>query len=414
MLLPVAMSKNLQSEVTIAGGGLVGNALAIALGRAGVQVCVVDPLPEETQAAASFDGRTSAIAHASVLILKHIGAWDFIAPEAGPIYDIRVNDQNKPGFVHYHYRDVGDQPFGYIVPNYVLRRGLYKALKQTPNITAIYGQKVVDYSADAHHAHVTLDNGRQVSALLLAAADGRFSTLRDKAGIKSHVIAYGQAALVTSITHEHPHEGLALETFFPEGPFAALPLKDPHQSGIVWTVREEEAADYMQLDEAEFLAAIERRFGGIGSYWGKVQSMGKRFSYPLKLMHAKNFIAKRFVLVGDSAHGIHPIAGQGVNLGYRDVAVLAELIETQRSLGLDVGADGLLQQYARRRKWDSLSMTASTDGLNRLFSNHSEFLGLARRSGLQLVEKAPPLKRFFMRHAMGMVGKRLPKMMQEA
>lgn len=401
-----------RTDIVIAGGGLVGNALAIALAREGIRVTVVDPLPEETQKAASFDGRTSAISFGSVKILSAIDVWQHIAPHAGPIYDIRVCDQNRPGFVHYHYKDIGDEPFGYIVENQYIRTGLYKTLQQTPNITALYGKKVTGYTADDNAATATLDDGSTITASLLVAADGRFSGLRDKAGLDSRVIAYDQAALVTVIEHEKHHEGLALETFFPEGPFAALPLIDGHRSGIVWTVREGDAASYMQLPEGDFIAGIQSRLGGEGGAWGKVKATGKRFSYPLKLMHADVFYAKRFVLVGDAAHGIHPIAGQGVNLGYRDVAVLAQLITDQRKLGLDIGADSVLTHYQRWRKLDSVSMTASTDGLNRLFSNNSKLLGFVRRAGLRAVNNMPALKGYFMRHAMGMVGD-LPRMMQD-
>ncbi len=402
----------MDADILIAGGGLVGNALAIALGREGLSVIVIDPLPEATQAASEFDGRTSAISHASVKILSAIGAWEPMQPHAQAINDIRVCDQNKPGFVHYDHREVGSDPFGYIVPNHRVREGLYAALKTTPNITAMYGQKVEHFVANDHEITATLSDGTRLQSSLLAAADGRFSGLRDAAGIASRVISYQQTALVTVIDHEKNHKGLALETFFPEGPFAALPLAGGHQSGIVWTVREADAASYMAMPDADFTACIQQRLQGESGAWGNITRLGKRFSYPLKLMHAEQFYAKRFVLVGDSAHGIHPIAGQGVNLGYRDVAALTELLIQQRRVGLDIGAESVLAHYQRWRRFDSFSMTASTDLLNRLFSNNSELLGLARRAGLMAVERMPRLKHYFMRHAMGMLGD-LPKMLKE-
>jgi 2-octaprenyl-6-methoxyphenol hydroxylase len=212
--------------------------------------------------------------------------------------------------------------------------------------------------------------------------------------------------------HENPHHGLALERFMPAGPFAILPLIDDangtHRSGIVWTEHDDDAGHYMKLSDDEFNAELQRRSG---EHWGRVKAVGKRFAYPLKLMHANTFIAPRFVLVGDAAHGIHPIAGQGVNLGYRDVAVLAELLLDQHQLGGDLGAEDVLKHYQRWRRFDSMSMTASTDLLNRLFSNRSASLAFLRRTGLKMVERMPPLKHFFMRHAMGLVGD-LPKMMQ--
>jgi 2-octaprenyl-6-methoxyphenol hydroxylase len=217
--------------------------------------------------------------------------------------------------------------------------------------------------------------------------------------------------------HEHPHEGLALEKFYPAGPFAILPLVSTvdgvQRSGIVWTEHDDDAPHYIALSNEEFNAELQRRVGDPATcYWGRVKAVGKRFAYPLKLMHADTFIAHRFVLVGDAAHGVHPIAGQGVNLGYRDVAVLAELLIEQRKLGLDLGAESVLRHYQRWRRFDSMTMTAGTDILNRLFSNHVPGLSLVRRAGMTAVNHMPPLKRYFMKHAMGLIGD-LPKMMQE-
>ncbi|PZP83863.1 MAG: 2-octaprenyl-6-methoxyphenyl hydroxylase [Azospirillum brasilense] len=400
-------------EILIAGGGLVGNALAIACAQAGIDVAVVDPLPREKQLDDAFDGRTSAIALASTRILQQLGAWQHVAPHAQPIHDIRVCDQDKPGYVHYSDTDVGE-PFGYIVENAKLRRGLFLALEATQGITQIPG-KVVDYMADAHASIATLEDGSSVRAPLLVAADGRFSKLRDIAGLKSRKIAYGQTAMVCVIEHSLPHHGLALEKFYPAGPFAALPLKPldgVNRSGIVWTESEEDAPQYLALPESEFDAELQKRIGAPEvSAWGSIKTVGKKFSYPLVLMHADDFIANRFALVGDAAHGIHPIAGQGVNLGYRDVAVLAQLLAEQKALGLDLGAHTLLARYQRWRKFDSVSMTASTDLLNRLFSNDLPGLSLVRRAGLSAVERMPRLKQLFMRHAMGLIGD-LPKMME--
>lgn len=403
----------MDTEIIIAGGGLVGNALAIALALGGIRVTVIDPLPREAQLDASFDGRTSAIASGSVRILTHIGAWAHIAPHAQPIHDIRVCDQDKPGYVHYSDADVGE-PFGYIVENAILRRGLYLALEATQGITVING-KVAGFTRDGSAATAQLEDGTELRAPLLIAADGRFSKLREQAGITHRVISYDQTAIVCVIEHEHPHAGLALEKFYPAGPFAALPLKPLdgiNRSGIVWTEHDTDAPHYVALPEDEFNAELQRRLGDArDGYWGKAKVVGKRFSYPLKLMHAEQFIAPRFALVGDAAHGIHPIAGQGVNLGYRDVAVLAELLLAQRALGLDLGADDVLARYQRWRKFDSVSMTASTDILNRLFSNNLPGMSLIRRAGMVAVNNMPPLKQFFMRHAMGLVGD-LPKMMK--
>lgn len=405
----------MDTEIIIAGGGLVGNALAIALAQGGVGVTVIDPLPRAQQVAASFDGRTSAISSGSVRILSHLGVWPHIAPHAQPIHDIRVCDEDKPGFVHYSDADVGE-PFGYIVENFILRSALFKALEAEANIRIIHAM-VTGFEATPARATAMLDSGECITAPLLIAADGRFSKLREQAGIKQRIIDYKQTAIVCVVEHANAHEGLALEKFYPVGPFAMLPLKPTaegvNRSGVVWTEHENDAPHFMALSDDAFNAELQRRVGtGGDNYWGAVKATGKRFSYPLKLMHAEAFVAHRFALVGDAAHGIHPIAGQGVNLGYRDVAVLAELLIEQRKLGLDLGADSLLSRYQRWRRFDSFSMTASTDILNRLFSNNLPGLSLIRRAGMVAVEHMPPLKRYFMKHAMGMIGD-LPKMMRD-
>ncbi len=405
-----------QTDIIIAGGGLVGNALAIALARGGLAVSVIDPLPRAAQVEAAFDGRTSAISSASVRVFRHLGVWRYMEAGAQPIHDIRVCDQDKPGYVHYADKDVGE-PFGYILENNVIRRGLYLGLEGESNIRVIQS-KVTGYTTNAATATATLEDGSTLSAPLLVAADGRFSKLRDIARIPHKVISYDQTAIVCVVEHEHPHAGLALEKFYPPGPFAILPLvpgeNGAHRSGIVWTEHDRDAPNYLALPEAEFDAELQRRVGDAASgYWGTVRTVGKRFGYPLKLMVARRFYDRRFVLVGDAAHGVHPIAGQGVNLGYRDVAVLAELLIEQRRLGLDLGAETVLKHYQRWRRVDSISMSVGTDLLNRLFSNHVPGLSLVRRAGLVAVDHLPPLKQYFMRHAMGLVGD-LPKMLKDA
>ncbi len=402
-----------RSEILIAGGGLVGNALAMATAQSGIAVTVVDPLPRAKQLDDSFDGRTSAIAQGSVRILERIGAWPHIAPHAQPIHDIRVCEADKPGFVHYSDEEVGE-PFGYIVENAILRKGLFLALEAQAGITHIEG-KVTRFESNAQRATAYLESGEAIETSLIVAADGRFSSLRDQAGINSRKISYEQTAIVCVIHHELPHHGLALEKFYPAGPFAALPLKPKdgvNRSGIVWTEHEKDAPNYVSLPDDEFDRELQRRLGAADtSVWGKARTVGKRFSYPLVLMHAEAFTAERFVLVGDAAHGIHPIAGQGVNLGYRDVAVLAQLFEEQKAVGLDLGSHVLLARYQRWRKFDSVSMTASTDILNRLFSNDLPGMSLIRRAGMSAVNRMPRLKQVFMRHAMGLIGD-LPKLME--
>ena len=407
------MTANPVCDVIIAGGGLVGNALALALAKGGLVITVVDPLPRAKQIESGFDGRTSAIAAGSVRILEAVGAWQYMKDAAQPIHDIRVCEGDKPGFVHYSDKEVDDEPFGYIIENNLLRRGLYLALERAPGVTVLE-DKVRGFIRNEASMTAQLENG-SITASLLIAADGRFSKLREQAGLSHRSISYKQNAIVCVIEHEQPHDGLALEKFYPVGPFAVLPLADKdgkHRSGIVWTEPEKDAPYYIALDTEAFDAELQRRIGDPAtSYWGKVHAVGARFSYPLVLMHAERFIAERFALVGDAAHGIHPIAGQGVNLGYRDVAVLSELLVEQKKLGLDLGSSLMLERYQRWRKFDSVSMTASTDLLNRLFSNDLPGFSLLRRTGLSAVNRMPGLKQFFMRHAMGLIGD-LPRMMQ--
>lgn len=404
-----------QTEIVIAGGGLVGNALAIALAQGGVGVTVVDPLPREQQVATAFDGRTSAISQGSVRILTGIGVWPLIAPHAQPIHDIRVCEEEKSGFVHYSDQEVGE-PFGYIVENGIIRRALFEVLNAEKNIDLRSPDSVTGFTRGEASITAELGSGAKITAPLLIAADGRMSGLRNIAGISHRVMEYGQTAIVCVIEHALPHHGLALEKFYPAGPFALLPLLDTvdgvYRSGVVWTESTEDAPHYVALDEAGFNAELQRRVGDPAEcVWGAVKIKGKRWSYPLKLMHAEQFIEERFALVGDSAHGIHPIAGQGVNLGYRDVAVLAELILDQRKLGLDIGSASLLERYQRWRRFDSMSMTASTDILNRLFMSNLPGMSLARRAGMSAVNRMPGLKRHLMRHAMGLIGD-LPRLMQ--
>lgn len=387
-------------DVIVVGGGMVGMSLAIALAREGVRVAVVEKTTASAQLEPSFDGRVSAIAYGSKALLAGIGAWEFMAPYAEPIRDIRVSDGEAPFFLHYDHAEIGDAPFGYIVENRHIRYGLAQAAAQRPTLQCFEGVQVKTLRRDESLVHLTLDNGAELSASLLVGADGKHSAIRRELGIGCMEWGYHQTAIVCTIAHEHSHEGLAQERFLPAGPFAVLPMQH-NRSSLVWVEPDDRVELYLELSEEDALQEIEERVGG---YLGKLSLSGPRFAYPLSLMHAKTYISHRACLIGDAAHAIHPIAGQGVNLGFRDVAVLSQLVLERFRLGLDMGSPDTLAHYQRWRRTDNLTMLAVTDGLNRLFGSSLLPVRLARGLGLWGVSKLPPLKKIFMRHAMGLVG----------
>ena len=393
------------TDVAIAGGGLVGLSLGVALARAGLDVVVMDGEDPERTRAAAFDGRVCSIAFGSKRVLDGIGVWDAMAAEAEPILEIRVTDQNAPLFLHYDHRDVGDNPLGWIVENRVTRIALLDVAAACPNLRHLAPVSVLELTPAGERIEAKLADGRVVSARLAVAADGRRSRLRQAAGIKTVDWSYDQNGIVCTVAHERPHRGIAQERFLPAGPFAILPMTRGRAS-IVWTEKSADAARLMALPDDGFLAELEARFG---DYLGALDFAGPRWSYPLGLTHANHYAAPRLALAGDAAHAIHPLAGQGFNLGVRDVAVLAELIVDRARLGLDIGAPDLLAHYERWRRFDTMSLIAVTDGLNRLFSNDIAALRLARDLGLAAVNRMPRLKRLFMRHAMGAVGE-LPRL----
>jgi len=409
------------ADVVIAGGGLVGLSLAVALGSAGLDVAAVDREPRDEKLQERFDGRASAIARGSQQVLATLGIWDGIGEAAQPIRDIRVSD-GRPGepasrfFLHYAEADLGDGPMGWIVENRILRAALYRRLEALQNVRLLAPASVAQAEVAGGRQQVRLADGSSLSAPLLVAADGRESRLRDLAGIRVWRWHYPQTGLVATLAHELPHEGVAHEHFLPSGPFAVLPMTDgedgrgaaAHRSSLVWTERNELAPAFLKLDDEAFGAAMERRFG---LSLGRLRPIGGRFAYPLDYLLAESFVAPRLALLGDAAHVIHPIAGQGLNLGLRDVAALAEAVVDHARLGLDPGDPAALERYQRWRRFDTLVLGVVTDGLNRLFSNDSAPLRLARDLGLAAVNRAKPLKRLFMTHAMGLVGE-LPRLVR--
>jgi 2-octaprenyl-6-methoxyphenol hydroxylase len=408
----MASQKRIKTGVLIAGGGMVGMATAVAMAEAGIDCVLVDPEPAAERVSADYDGRASAIAFGSQQALTSLGIWQGMAAEAQSILDIRVSD-GRPGypasplFLHYDHRESGlDAPFGAIVENRAIRRALFARLAELPRVSVITPAKVATTKRSAGGIEAELDNGQGIAASLLVAADGARSALRAAAGIAVAEFAYAQKGIVCTVTHERPHGGVAHEHFLPSGPFAMLPMTDHegrHRSSIVWTERRELAPALLALNDDGFSSEIERRFG---DSLGELRVLGRRWSYPLRLLHAAKYVGHRLVLVGDAAHAIHPIAGQGLNLGLRDVAALAEVLADAHRLGLDIGTSDVLEAYERWRRFDTLLLIAVTDSLNRLFSTDAAPVRLIRDLGLGAVNRLVPMKRLLMRHAMGAAGVR--------
>lgn len=403
MVIPMEHS----TDVMILGGGMNGLSLGIALARGGVDVVVIDRADPAAQADDAFDGRTSALAITAVRLFQAIGVWPHIA-QSQPILDIRVTDGDSPLYLHYDHRDVGEAPFGYMVENRHIRCALLRAAEGLPRLHhwAPCPAPAIERGADAVTAH--WPDGRALRARVILSAEGRQSSLREAAQIRTAAWDYDQVGIVCTVRHAGDHGGIAHERFFPAGPFAILPMAGGHHSSLVWTERADLAQAYLALNDAEFLREIAWRFG---DFLGALSIKGPRWSYPLKFHLAERYVDHRLALVGDAAHGIHPIAGQGLNLGLRDVAALAEILIEGKRLGLDLGTAAVLEGYQVLRRFDGLLLGAVTDGLNRLFSNDIAPVRVARQLGLGLVQRLHGPKVFFMRHAMGEVG-RLPKLLR--
>jgi len=386
-------------DVVIAGGGLTGLAVAAGIGRIGGRVLVIEQERIDRLVEPSFDGRVTAVALGSKRLLDRYGAWDAVAEQAGPILHIEVGEKNSPATVHYDHLDVGREPFGWIVENRDLRKALIARVDELPSVEVVAGRRIQAF--DRTPARITVDlGGRSASARLLLVTEGRFSRTRAMLGIDTEEWDYHQRALVCTLAHDLPHHGRAVERFFPDGPFAMLPMRGL-RSSIVWALEERLAEEVAHLNDGLFLAEVAERFGDA---LGELELVGPRFSYPLRMVMAERATDERVALVGDALRGIHPIAGQGWNLALRDVDAIVELVTARLSAGLDPGDAGTLAAYASRRRLDGISMVAITDGITRLFGNDLFPLKLARETGLAVVERLPPLKRLFMRHAMGTLG----------
>ncbi len=397
----------LSTDVLIVGGGFVGAALACALAEARIPCVVVESGDPQAGLADTFDARSSAIALTSQRLLQRIGVWEKLADEAAPMLDIRVSEGRSRLFLHYDHRDVGEEPFGYMLENRVLRRALLERLMELPAITLLAPARLGMLERGALQV-TAVAAGHCLQAQLVVAADGRGSRVREDAGIRTTRWSYGQSAIVTTVEHERPHRFVANEHFLPAGPFAILPLLPETRSSIVWTEREDLAPVIMAMDDDAFTRELRRRFG---DFLGAVRPVGARFSHPLSLQYAARGTALRLALLGDALHAMHPIAGQGLNMGFRDVAALFDVLSEARAHRHDLGSAAVLSRYERWRRFDNTLVLAVTDVLNRLFSNDIAPLRVVRDLGLAAVQQLPPLKRLFMRHAMGTVGE-LPQLMR--
>ncbi|WP_242097281.1 UbiH/UbiF/VisC/COQ6 family ubiquinone biosynthesis hydroxylase [Sphingomonas sp. CROZ-RG-20F-R02-07] len=400
----------MDTDVIILGGGLVGATLALALDASGLTATVIDPADPEVTLAPGFDGRASAVASASGRMLEAIGVGARLEGKGCPIRAIRVSDGLEPGALDFE-PDAGDGALGVMYENRLLRRTLHEAAAAAPGIDLRMTTRAVAVDRGAAGVTATLDSGDVVRAPLLIAAEGRHSPTREAAGIAVARWSYDHAAIVGAFHHEHPHEETAFEIFYPAGPFALLPLPDDaagHRSAIVWTVDARDAAGMMKLGDRGFLAEAEKRMGG---FLGALSGASPRASYPLGFHHAARIVDERLALVGDAAHGIHPIAGQGLNLGFRDVATLAEVLVEGKRTGLDLGDAALLARYQRWRGLDTFMVAAATDTLTRLFGVRGRTASAVRRFGISAVNAIPPLKNRFMAEARGESGD-LPRLLQ--
>jgi 2-octaprenyl-6-methoxyphenol hydroxylase len=393
------------ADIVVVGGGPSGCSMAAILAIAGVKVICLDADNPEKTLDEGFDGRTIAISYGSRRVLEAAGIWDSLESQACPIEDIKILESGSSTLLEFLCQDVEAEAFGWIVEIRHLRKALYDRLTELKHAIHYAPACVRDYNVDGKGVDIFLANGEVLRASLVIGADGRKSFTRDWMGIETRGWSYDQRGIVCIVEHDNPHNNIAVEDFRPEGPFAILPMTDDHEgrhrSSIVWTEHGSNRSSSINWDDETFAAALTERFPAL---YGAVRPVSKRFSYPLNLIHAHDYIGERMALIADAAHGIHPIAGQGLNLGLRDVAALAELLIQAKNAGADIGSMDILKNYQRQRRLDNMAMAGATDLLNKLFSNKVTPLRLARRAGLRMVQKSTIAKRFFMKQAMGTSG----------
>lgn len=412
--LPCALCNGMEfdHDIAVIGGGLNGTTLALALAQVGMDVCVVDPHPVKLRKDADFDGRSYALALTSTRLLDGIGLWDGVADHAQPMLQIKVTDGRagegpSPLSMQFDHAEIEEGPMGYMVEDRHLRRALLDAVGAARGLTRYDGQSVVAQNATGAGIALTLDNGKTLRTRLAVGADGRGSDTAARAGIKRIGWSYGQTALVCAINHADPHHGIAHQFFMPPGPLAILPLTG-NRSSIVWSETATNAAAINGLPDEAYLDVLRPRFG---SFLGEISLAGARYTYPLGLSLAHQMIAQRVALVGDAAHGVHPIAGQGLNAGLRDIAALAEVLVDAQRRGEDFGAETALMAYQTWRRFDNATLALATDSFNRLFSNDNPIIRMARDIGMGAINAMPGLRRGFIREAAGLTGD-LPRLMR--
>lgn len=401
------------SDTLIVGGGLNGPALALALAQAGLSSTVIDALPGGIQTDDNFDGRSYALALASKRLLAAIGIWDKVAQQSQPMLEIKVSDGRagegplSPFFLHFDHAEIEEGPMGFMLEDRFLRRALTEATQKNSLITVLEGETVTAQSTNMSGVTLTLASGRTLQGKLLVGADGRRSGTAERAGIKRSGWDYGQTALVCAIEHDLPHNGIAHQFFMPPGPLAILPLPG-NMSSIVWSETHENATLFHALSDEDYIQVLRPRFG---DFLGNIRLVGKRFTYPLNLTVANSFTAERLALVGDAAHGMHPIAGQGLNAGLRDVGALAHVITHAKQRGEDFASELVLDRYQEWRRFDTATLAMTTDLTNKLFSNDNPLLRFGRDIGMGVVNALPGLRRTFIREAAGLNGD-LPDLMR--
>lgn len=388
-----------QYDVIIVGGGLSGLTLACLLGTHKFSVLCID---RDTPATNNATARATVLSHGTSLVMQEAGLWNDIEKQACPIHKIDILDGNSPVLMNFLSSEVEGTAFGHNIENSLLLDILAKHIGKQKTVTHLTNAEVASIDISDDQVSVSTKDKQKFVSSLLIGADGRNSFIRKFLNIATHGWDYEQTAIVATFEHEHPHHNIAIEHFRNEGPLAVLPLtdlKNRHRSTLVWTVETRNAKSILEMDEDVFNTALAAR---IPSQYGEVKLISKRMSYPLSLQHAHDYIGERIALIADAAHGMHPIAGQGLNLGMRDIKTLADLLIEARNNEDDLGSEEILTRYQRARHFDNMTMMAATDGLNKLFSNNLPFIGHLRRIGISVIDKIPPAKKFFMHQAMGL------------